>query len=267
MWNRADGRGTIRIVSLVSLLALGGQGCDDDISGPQRFEAEQPFAFAVQVTTQRAWILTGLNGRVEVVGVPGADSIRVEGVKRVLATDPEDAQQRLDDIEVVITEGADSIAIRSVHPRSSDARSYVVDYQLTVPGDLPAVMANGNGDITLESLGADVEISLGNGSALMDDIVGSAFVEVGNGDVECRATLPTEGVIAIAVGNGDIDLAVPVNTSAQLSATVGNGTIGVIGLTLQDLTETENALSGRLGTGSGSIDLATASGSIEIRGF
>lgn len=267
MSSRADAP-TRRGITLVLLLALTGVACDDDVSGPLRFEAQEPFAFAIAVTTQEVWSLTNLNGQIEVLGVPGGDSIRVEGTKRVMSNDQDDADQRLADIEVTSAAGADSITIRSVHPPSGDGRTYVVDYQLSVPAELLGFTANGNGDITLESLRADVEIQLGNGNALVEDLVGGAVIEVGNGDVECQATLPAAGgAIAIGVGNGNIDLAVPVTTSAQVSATVGNGTISVSGLTLVDRTETETTLAGRLGAGTSSITLAVANGDIVINGF
>lgn len=258
--------GWILRLSALAALLLPLTSCSEDLTGSNRFEAQEPFSFAVEVTTQTAVVLNGVNGEVEFVGVAGLDSAYVEGVRRVLSNSLADAEAHLPDVEVVIDVRAGEIGVQTEQPSSSSGRNYVVDYQVTVPIDLLVQIENANGNISVESLENTARAQVANGNVILDDIVGDVLAQTGNGNIVCTATLPAAGQLSLTTGNGNINLQIPTNTSAQFSAAVGNGTITVSGLNLQDQTITPNLVTGRLGAGDGQISLATGNGNVTAVG-
>lgn len=242
-------------------------GCSEDLTGSNGFEAQEPFSVAVEVTTQLAVVLNGVNGEIEFVGVAGFDSVRIEGVRRVFSSSVADAEAHLSDIEVVTDLRAGEVGIQTEQPSSSNGRSYVVDYQVTMPAELMVQIENANGNIKLESLENTARAQVANGNIVLADILGDVHAQTGNGNIVCGVTLPTAGQASLTTGNGNINLQIPTVTSAQFSAAVGNGVITVSNLNLQDQTITPNLVTGRLGDGDGQITLAAGNGNITAVGF
>lgn len=257
----------LRRLSIVAAVMLPVAGCNEDITGSNRFEAREPFSFAVEVTTQLAVTLNGVNGEIEFVGIAGLDSVHIEGFRRVFSNSVADAEAHMPDVEVVIDATAGEVSIHTEQPSSSGGRTYVVDYQITMPAELVARIENANGNIDVESINNTARVQVANGNVTLDGIAGDVFAQTGNGNIVCSATLPAAGQASLTTGNGNINLQIPVSTSAEFSAAVGNGTITVSGLSLQDQTITPNLVTGRLGAGDGQITLATGNGNITAVGF
>ncbi len=226
-------------------------GCNEDLTGVNGFQAEEPFSISVEVSTQTLVTLHGINGNIEFDGVAGFDSVRIEGIRRVTSTSLEDAEAHLPDLEVVVDTRTDEIGIETDQ----------------MPSDLLATVDNANGEIHIESIENTVRVQNANGNLILYEIVGSVFAQTANGNVDCLATLPAAGTLSLTTGNGNIGLLVPVGTSAQFSAAVGNGSISIAHLDLQDATFTRNLVTGRLGSGDGQISLTTGNGNIAAVGF
>jgi len=254
-------------LSAMAVLLLPLAGCSEDLTGSNRFEAQEPFSYAVEVTTQTAVVLNGINGDIEFVGVAGLDSVFVEGTRRVFSNSLADAEAHLPDVDVVIDVRTGEIGVQTEQPSPSGGRNYVVDYQVTVPIDLRVQIENANGNIVVESLENTARAQVANGNVILDDILGDVLAQTGNGNIVCTATLTAEGQLSLTTGNGNINLQIPTSTSAQFSAAVGNGVITISGLSLQDPTITANLVTGRLGAGDGQIALATGNGNITAVGF
>lgn len=265
--NKTIGGRWLRRLSLAAAVTLPIAGCNEDITGNNRFEAQEPFSFAVEVTTQLAVTLNGVNGEIEFVGVAGLDSVRIEGFRRVFSSSVADAEAHLPDVEVVIDTQAGEIGIHTEQPSSSGGRTYVVDYQIAMPAELMAQIENANGNIDVASIHNTARAQVANGNVILDDIQGDVLAQTGNGNIVCSATLPAAGQASLTTGNGNITLQIPASTSAEFSAAVGNGTITVSGLSLQDQTVTPNLVTGRLGAGDGQITLATGNGNVTAVGI
>lgn len=248
-------------------LLLASAGCNEDLTGVNGFQAEEPFSFSVELTTQTLVTLNGINGNIQFDGVAGLDSVRIEGIRRVTSTSLEDAEAHLPDLEVVVDTRTDAVGVETVQPSSSAGRNYIVEYQITMPSDLLATVDNANGEIYIESIENTVRVQNANGNLIIYEIVGSVFAQTANGNVDCLATLPAAGTLSLTTGNGNVGLLVPVGTSAQFSAAVGNGNISITHLDLQDATFTRNLVTGRLGGGDGQISLTTGNGNIAAVGF
>lgn len=263
----------IGVAALIADIVVGTNGCiqgvievDDGIDHSGNHEASAAFSRTMDLEGQEGIRIVGANGSVRVWGIPGADQVVVDAVRRVRSDSRSDAQAHLADVQVSVTEGAEIFEVRTLQPNHSHGRTYVVDYEITVPAHLLPYVANGNGSVRLEGIHADVEIQNGNGDVSLVDVAGSSWVSVGNGELTTSTYLPPGGQVAHAVGNGKISLSVQPDVSATFDAKVGNGTISMTGLDLHDVVTNPRHLQGVLGTGSGLIDLAVGNGQIRVHG-
>ncbi len=265
-----DSRHQPRTVPAILLLATSvvSTGCLGDIFGnDDRVVTDNPFEVLVDVTTQTNLQLEAINGSITVTGEAGRSTVLVAGIREVQADNLEEAEAGLELLDVVVSELQDAIRVRTIQPEEPDGRSYIVNYEITVPDDLVVVITNANGVIEVSSINNTVDIVNANGDIVLEDIFGSTLVELGNGGVEAEVALPAGGMITIAVGNGGIGLSLPLSTSAEFSASVGNGSIVVLDLDLQNMTTTTGSVTGILGGGDGLITLAVGNGGITVIGF
>lgn len=259
-------------VALVGLLGFSLTGCvigvldlDGDFNTGEE-EASERFSQVIGVDTQLAVRIIGQNGFIKVRGVAGVEEVTVLAERRVRSESLEDAQEHLHLVQVRLYRERDEILIETEQPSHSGGRSYLVDYEVTVPSDLDVVVTNGNGAIQLEDLRSDVRLETGNGNVTILALSGSSWVVVGNGNVDASLSLPVGGRAVYSVGNGSVDLSIQPDVSARLNARVGNGSISVTGLKLIDPVSAPNLFSSVLGSGAGLIDLSVGNGWVRVRG-
>jgi hypothetical protein len=98
---------------------------------------------------------------------------------------------------------------------------FSVLYTITMPRGLRLRATTGNGELSVERAGSDVELSTGNGGIRVGQTDGRVSASTGNGDLEVESA---RGPVRASSGNGRIF----VSTSAgPVSATTGNGDIDV----------------------------------------
>jgi hypothetical protein len=239
---------------------------ENDWNHSGNVEVSVAFSRTLPLTTQTAVRITGANGAVRVWGDPGAEAVIVDAVRTVRSDTRADAAAHLPHLKVVAEAKPIEFEIRTIQPSNTHGRTYVVDYDVTVPAHLLTSITNGNGSIQVEGIVADVDVINGNGEVDLVGIEGSHWVSLGNGEVSARAHLPVGGQIVHAVGNGTISLTVQPQVSASFGAKVGNGTISVTGLNLQEVVSGPRQLQGVLGSGEGLIDLSAGNGQIRVKG-
>ncbi|MFC1499805.1 DUF4097 family beta strand repeat-containing protein [Candidatus Zixiibacteriota bacterium] len=251
-----------------------------------RYSAEEDFSYSIDVTSQAGFLLQGINGTVELAGDPDATTVEVWGTRRVKSESVADARQNLEDLLVLVATTADRVTVRTDQPEDTHGRSFIVNYHIVVPEALDVRVVHVNGEIEILSLTGDLDVISTNGEARIDSVFGDTVVNLTNGNLrlwemfgDVESNLSNGNVTArvnmqgttdcdLGVTNGQIDLSVPFTSSAQFSAAVTNGSITLgSGFTLADIQSTPTSLSGRLGTGLGTIRLRTTNGTIEMTGF
>jgi hypothetical protein len=263
----------IGVLALVADLALMMTGCvtgvvdfDDDYDHSGNAEVSASFSQTVALGSQTGILINGSNGSIKVWGLPGAAEIVVDAVRRVRSDTRQDAEDHLPLLRVSVEDRPHEVEIKTVQPSHTHGRTYIVDFEITVPAHLVHTVANGNGSIRLEGIQADVEVTNGNGEVTLLDQTGSSWVSVGNGEIAAWTFLPAGGQIVHSIGNGKLFLSVQQQVSASFGAKVGNGTIKVTGLDLQQVASTPRQLRGILGSGNGLIDLSAGNGQITVQG-
>ena len=127
-------------------------------------------------------------------------------------------------------------------------RSVTVAMTVLVPRGTRVRLATGNGDMTIERVGGDVQASTGNGRVRVEGTDGPVKVNTGNGDVDVQGARSS---VNVSTGNG----AVNVTTSeGPVEARSGNGNIDV---RMSSLRAREDM---SFHTGSGSVRITLPSG-------
>jgi hypothetical protein len=214
------------------------------------FVVDKPFSENVPVAGQGKIRLDAVNGEIVITGNPGATSVTV-AAELIVGSDMSrlDAENGLNQLGVLVSVLPGEILVQTLQPERLDGRQYLVNYNISVPGDLSVDVTQVNGHVTVEN------------------IENTLLVTVENGSVFGSVTLPPGGGITLWTGNGDIDLRIPKSTSAELSALVGFGAITCNNLDFLNVMQTDRSLTGTLGNGTGSIDLDTGNGNIVVTGF
>ena len=256
----------------------------DDASGNARVVAT--FSFTADVVNQSRIEVWGINGPIDVVGVPGAAKAEIWGERRVTSKSTEDARDFLSQVQVQVSAGGVSnvILVKTNQPAETHGRKVEVIYHLRVPSHLDALVNNANGNVLMDSLAGHVNVELTNGNVQLREFSGNmavhltngnvalanftgsmfTFVAVVNGNIDAGLTLPRQATCELSTVNGTIGLRIPQNTSAQFSAEVTNGTINTTGLAILDSSTTPKSVHGRLANGDGKITLKTTNGSIGV---
>jgi DUF4097 and DUF4098 domain-containing protein YvlB len=272
------------VTMLLSACIFDGDGDGFNVSNTN-YSAFESFSHSIPVQSRTRLSLSGINGSMDISGIPEATTVEIWGERRVSSESTADAELHLEQLNVQIREYADRIEVETDQPRQSYGRTYVVEYHCTVPDTWTVLTQQVNGGIAIDSLysdvsvvsvngnvsfgtiGGDVSVLLTNGDISMDGVEGDVDAALTNGRFLGWIVLPSQGLCRVNVTNGLIELSVPANTSAEVSAGVVNGSISVTDLVLANLVTTPTSLTGRLGAGDGQITLNNVNGNIVLIGF
>lgn len=254
---------------LLLTIGLAWLGCEDkdSVVNSKEFSAEEPFSFTVDVQNQIRFRLEGITGTIEVTGRSDVTSITISGERRVESSSTEDAEERLEDLQVEVQALTNEVLVKTIQPEDTEGANYVVDYTITLPQDLEVKVSNVTGTVRVDSIDNKVSVSSVTGNITLNGINGSALAALITGNLVCKAVLPPGGDIDLSAITGNMVLQIPEETSAQLSANVSTGTINISGLTIQDQNITNTSVSGKLGDGDGTITLRVITGTVTISGF
>ena len=98
---------------------------------------------------------------------------------------------------------------------------FSVRYTIAIPRGLRLRASTGNGELSVERAGSEVELHTGNGGIRIGETEGSVVAATGNGDIEVEGA---RGPVRANTGNGHIYVA---TSAGPVSANTGNGDIDV----------------------------------------
>jgi len=119
------------------------------------------------------------------------------------------------------TEDDDCDGNRRHHDDRGWGRDIKVAMTVLVPRNVRLRVATGNGAVTVEKAGNEVDASTGNGRVRVDGTEGRVHVSTGNGGVEVR---DAKGSVRVSTGNGDVDVT---TAEGPVEVSSGNGNIDV----------------------------------------
>ncbi len=155
----------------------------------------------------------------------------------------------------------------SVERAGSDVQASTGNGRVSIVETEGAVsVSTGNGDVTVRNAKAMVHVSTGNGDVDVVTVEGPVEVSSGNGNIDVRmSALRAKEDMAFHTGSGDVKLTLPANYNGELDASTGNGTIR----SDFDL-KVKGQLSPRhvratIGAGGPMLRMSTGNGEFEIR--
>ena len=232
----------IVFISLFILL----NGCNEHFFMSNRYESTSTESKVIALNGQTNFTIENTNGNIDVSTSDTAKSIYCKIDKKVKSSESEkDANAHLSDININTTESGTRVKIKVTHP-NSDGRSYEIRFNIIMPDNFNYNLNLGNGNISVNSSTKNLTINIGNGNAVADVVLND----------NCS--------VSMSVGNGSIDMKIPGSTNASINAEVGNGSVSNSGLSFENVHSSSRTLSGKLGSGKGSIDLSVGNGSIAV---
>ncbi len=196
----------------------------------------------------------------------GVGGIEARGVTGDIELDVASGSIRAEDIRGYVSAdtGSGDIVLQNIEG-SVDADTGSGDIRLDgVRGDRTGA-DTGSGDVIARRLVTDrIEFDTGSGRIEALDVESpEVTVDTGSGDIEL-AFISAVRRLSVDSGSGDVTLRVPRELSAEIEAHTGSGQIemDIPGLTRRQ--SERRQVSGVVGSGQGSIEVDTGSGSIRI---
>jgi len=269
---------SILIISLCIGFIL---GCSGSVGSPEinysgggfqkrnsGFTAEKTYKKELLVENYARVNIEAINGKIVVTGGGDANTVAVTAYLSVDSDSWQDAEMHLGDLEILTTDNADEVLIRTVQPKISEGRQYHVEYDIIVPSRFEVIAAQVNGSIDILNIENNVAVSNVNGDVFLYSIVGGVAADVENGSIEGTVFLPVDQAIDLYTDNGSIELSIPTSASAEFFATAENaGEIIVSDLDIIGGVKTKQSLTGVIGDGEGLIELNVVNGNIKVFGF
>jgi hypothetical protein len=184
--------------------------------------------------------------------------------KHVIAESYAAANEVFSNIRVTLKTTNDTAYVTVEIPPAANSNN--TQLSLTAPNNIPCILRMVDGESNISYLQNNF---VGENVASIN-IVGHTGNCVLNGTGENAAVemaIPDNGLCRINLDAGNITLKIPSATSSMLSAFSSDGAVFSSGIVIDDLSQSSNSLSGKLGTGNGVIELSTGKGNISIVGF
>ncbi|MCX7800165.1 MAG: DUF4097 domain-containing protein [Fimbriimonadales bacterium] len=122
-----------------------------------------------------------------------------------------------------------------------------------------------SGDVLLRSSGGSANIRAASGDVHVASFDGRALsVEAVTGDVAVDLEVPLTGVVTVRTVNGDARVSLPGGSDCRVALSTLRGDIAAE-IDLLDKTDEGQRLTGRLGNGTGSLDVSAVNGDIDLR--
>ena len=150
------------------------------------------------------------------------DRVEVRATKRTRGTrDPRD-------IGFYVTESANGAEICTAYRGDSACDEgnfnnvrFSVEYTVAMPRGAKLYASTGNGELSVDKAGSEVEVHTGNGAIHIGQTEGRVSATTGNGDLEIESA---KGPVRATSGNGRIFVA---TSNGPVSAHTGNGDVDV----------------------------------------
>lgn len=209
-----------------------------------------------------AFTLENVNGRVT-VATWSEPRVRIEAEKTA------SSEARLRDLRVEIDGEGSRVDVRTRMPGGGwlfGGGSSRVEYRITLPEGARVRVGTVNGSVEVAGLAGELRASTTNGSVEVKDAAGVVEASTVNGGIRARyRVVDPEGRHSFSTTNGSINVSLGEGGGGRVEARTVNGSIDN-DLPLESTSRaTRRRLEGRLGKGSGSLQLNTVNGSIHLR--
>ena len=259
-------------VILAGLCSVFLSACDELLDGAWN-RVQEDFHYSYALSPGGKIEVENQNGGIDISGWDQS-AVDISGTK--YASTPE----RLRDLRIEVSHGADLVTIRTIPPLEHWGNSGV-RYSIRVPRRTELTrVASSNGSIHVDSIDGAARLHTSNGPIRGNGVTGALDIETSNGRVELTdvngpvAARTSNGAIDLtfdavrdvraSTSNGGISLRLPAEPAASLRAHTSNGAIhSDFDVTAHGLIS-KRSLEGAIGAGGPLLDLSTSNGSIRL---
>jgi DUF4097 and DUF4098 domain-containing protein YvlB len=224
------------------------------------------------------------NGSIDFQGQPTGGSASVTITKKAGGTNQEDAEDALAAIKVIVEpagNGKTRISWKWAAPKKA-RWSGDVSFAIRAPGSLNFDAETHNGSVEIAEVSGDVKIVSHDGKVKVRSSTGRLYAETHNGEVDATYAGPEVNLSShngevsadlsrcwavagsITTHNGGVRIEVGKNTAATLKCRTHNGGIDC-DAPLSESQKARGELTGKLGTGGGTLGVVTHNGSIRVK--
>jgi hypothetical protein len=204
-----------RIAMMMALVAVTARAQD------YRGRGDSVFVWSARIHEGGTLTIKNVVGAINVTE-SNSDRVEVRAEKRLRG------RGDLSDIGFDIQESGSEVTICTVYRGESacddggfNNTRFSVRYTIAMPRSLRLRASTGNGELSVDRAGSELELHTGNGGIHIGQTEGRVVAATGNGDLEVESA---RGPVKASTGNGRVF----VSTSAgPVSATTGNGDIDV----------------------------------------
>jgi len=233
-------------------------GCDVDIDDIGGAREEEPFHHSYDFKPGSRLLLENYNGSVE-ISAWAQPKIEIDGARFA------NSRERLQQVKVDISRGAESIAIRTIPPADRSGNSGA-RYTIRVPEEVVLELVKStNGSLRVTGVRGNAVLRTTNGSVRVASVSGTVNASSTNGSIEC---VSTKGAVDVRTTNGRVKLEA---IEGPIDASTTNGSITA------EMTKSTDDRKLRFSTTNGSISLrlpaglrndiraSTSNGAIDLR--
>jgi len=223
------------IALLAATLGLGGCDVDfDDVSmGPKEEEA---FHYSYDFKPGSRLLLENYNGSVEITSWE-QPKIEIDGARFARS------KERLKEVRVEISRGADSVNIRTIPPLDRGGNTGA-RYHIRLPKQaVLELVKSTNGSLRVNGIDGAATLRTTNGAVRVSAVNGTVSVASTNGEVEC---VDMSGPVTARTTNGRIRMN---DIEGPMDASTTNGTISA------EMTKSTDSRKMRFSTTNGTIEL------------
>ena len=267
-----QGKVIVGICVLMLLITAGFLGC---ISTDEVGWKTEEFDGEYEVDENTVLTVLNVNGHVEVTGWDG-DNIKFHAEKKV----KEDKKDELEEVEIIVNEGNNSISIEAEHKKPSldvsvtmtikVPKYFTVDSVTTSNGKLEItgvssnlILTSSNGEIIAKDIQGYVTATTSNGFLIIQDIEGIGDLLTSNGKITAEVQSFQDN-ITIQTSNGGIKVYISPTLNANITMATSNGDITIHELDLDLTKDEEKDKEGKLGNGGYNINIETSNGHIDV---
>jgi DUF4097 and DUF4098 domain-containing protein YvlB len=216
-------------------------GCDVDIDDLGGAREEEPFHHSFDFKPGSRLLLENYNGSVE-ISAWNQPKIEIDGARFA------NTRERLEQVRVDISRGAESIAIRTVPPPDRSGNSGA-RFTIRVPEEVVLeLIKSTNGSVRVNGTRGAAVLRTTNGAVRVASVSGNVNASSTNGSIEC---LSVKGAVDVRTTNGRVKIE---SVEGPIDASTTNGSISA------EMTRSTDDRKLRFSTTNGSISLRLPAG-------
>lgn len=123
---------------------------------------------------------------------------------------------------------------------------------------------NKSGDLLFRRVSGNMNVRTASGDiSVQEATCKTVSLESVSGDISLSLTEPVSGTVNVRTVNGDASIRVPSNSDCRVTLSTLRGDVSC-GLELQDMAKAEQRITGKLGEGTGAIDVSAVNGDVSL---